>query len=230
MTKRRRRILFWTVVVLFGFALVPASCVARAVWFPPTFDVVSIREAPSYQDPALLDRAWKLPVAASYRASLAYQSNGSTCGPASLANVVRSLGLAPDATEASILDGTGKCSVGFCFGGLTLDELAEIARAKTGRSARLIRDISYAEFRTHLPRMNDPKLRYVANFQRGLLFSKGTGHHSPIGGWLSHEDLVFVLDVNENFGPWLVEAKRLHQAMDSVDSSSGLERGLLVIE
>jgi len=33
------------------------------------------------------------------------------------------------------------------------------------------------------------------------LLSSGGGHHSPLGGCLEAEDLVFVLDVNEKFGP-----------------------------
>ena len=67
----------------------------------------------------------------------------------------------------------------------------------------------------------------MINFHRRPLFGAGGGHHSPIGGYLEPEDLVFVLDVNERFGPWLVSSDRLFEAMDSVDSSSGMKRGLL---
>jgi len=70
----------------------------------------------------------------------------------------------------------------------------------------------------------------LVNFHRGLLFGKGTGHHSPIAGYLEAEDLVLVLDVNEKFGPWLVSSERPFRAMDSIDSSSGTKRGLLVFE
>ena len=41
---------------------------------------------------ALLDRAWQLPVAATFKRNVVWQSNESVCGPASLANVFRSLG------------------------------------------------------------------------------------------------------------------------------------------
>jgi hypothetical protein len=40
----------------------------------------------------VIERAWKLPVAASFHHELYWQSNASLCGPASLANVFRSLG------------------------------------------------------------------------------------------------------------------------------------------
>ena len=39
--------------------------------------VVSIKTTPEYQDPALLAKAWALPVAASYHADLEFQGNGS---------------------------------------------------------------------------------------------------------------------------------------------------------
>ena len=42
--------------------------------------------------------------------------------------------------------------------------------------------------------------------------------------------LVLVLDVNADFGPWLVTSERLFTAMDSVDSSSGKKRGLLLLD
>lgn len=68
------------------------------------------------------------------------------------------------------------------------------------------------------------------NFNRGLLFGQGGGHFSPIGGYLPDQDLVFVLDVNPSFGPWLVPTDRLYRAVDSVDAESHRKRGLLVIE
>jgi hypothetical protein len=59
-------------------------------------------------------------------------------------------------------------------------------------------------------------------------FGAGAGHHSPNAGYLEAEDMVFVLDVNENFGPWLVERSRLFSAMDTFDGDR--KRGLLLIE
>jgi hypothetical protein len=40
--------------------------------------------------------------------------------------------------------------------------------------------------------------------------------------------LVFVLDVNRDFGAWLVERPRLFAAMDTLDGDK--KRGLLEIE
>jgi hypothetical protein len=87
--------------------------------------------------------------------------------------------------------------------GLTLDELAEVARANTSRKITVLRDLNEEQFREHLRRSNDPGWRYVVNFSRERIFGAGVGHHSPIGGYLEAEDRVFVLDVNSAYEPWL---------------------------
>ncbi|MEZ4451247.1 MAG: phytochelatin synthase family protein [Nannocystaceae bacterium] len=214
------------IALVIALALVAAITLRAEV-----FEVTSIREAASYQDPALLERAWALPVAASYpREALVYQPRASFCGPTSLANVAASLGLDREATPWAVLEGTGYCWIGECIPGLTLDELAEIARQKLGRSVTVLRDLDLEAFRGHLRRSNDPGRRYVINFLRGPLFREGGGHHSPIGGYLEAEDLVLVLDVNAAFRPWLVESARLFAAMDTIDGSTGEKRGMLLLE
>lgn len=177
--------------------------------------------------PELIERAWRLPVSSTFAHRVTWQTNGSRCGPAALANVYRSLGDSPT-SEALVLDGTGRCSTGVCIMGLTLDELADVARAHTRRKVTVLRDLSEAEFREHLRRSNDPSRRYVVNFHRAPIFGAGAGHHSPIGGYLEAEDLVFVLDVNEDYRPWLVERSRLYAAVDTRDGDA--KRGLLLIE
>lgn len=177
--------------------------------------------------PELMERAWALPVAATFQSNISWQSNGSLCGPASLANVFRSMG-EEETTESEILEGTGMCWTGFCIMGLTLDELAAVARRHTQRQVSLLRNITADEFLEHMKRSNDPGRRYVINFTREKIFGSGVGHHSPIGGYLEAQDLVLVLDVNEDYKPWLVERERLFAAMDTVDGDS--KRGLLLIE
>ena len=174
----------------------------------------------------LVDRAWRLPTAATFNRTITWQTNGSLCGPASLANSFRSLG-DDKRTEAEVLRGTGRCLLGFCVMGLTLDELAEVAR-HSNRKVTVLRDLTPDDFREHLRRSNDPSRRYIANFSRESVFGAGVGHHSPIGGYLEAEDLVFVLDVNDEFQPWLVERERLYSALNTFDGSK--KRGLLLIE
>ena len=222
---RRRRTAVIAAVVLGFLAYFPL----RATVFAPRYDVPSISATQEYQDVALLDRAWALPVAATYERRVVFQSNGSVCGPAAVANVLRSLGDAT-ASQERVLEGTGMCRSGFCIVGLTLDELAGIVRQKTAKKVTVVRDIGIDELREHLRRSNDPARRTLVNFHRGLLFGKGPGHHSPIAGYLADEDLVLVLDVNGAFGPWLVKTERLFRAMDTVDGSSSKKRGLIVLE
>jgi len=177
--------------------------------------------------PELMERAWRLPVAASFNRQVDWQSNGSRCGPAAVANAYRSLG-ETTSTEGKVLADTGRCWTGFCILGLSLDELADVARANTNRKVTLLRDLSEEQFRAHLRHSNDPGRRYIVNFSRERIFGAGVGHHSPIGGYLEAEDLVFVLDVSQNYQPWLVERKRLFDAVNTLDGDR--KRGLLLIE
>jgi hypothetical protein len=169
-------------------------------------------EASVEQSPQLLNRAWTLPVAGGFGRILTWQTNGSLCGPASVANVFRSIG-EEETSEAEVLEGTGWCRLGFCWMGLTLDELAELAPE---------------EFQRHIEASNNPSKRYIVNFSREAIFGAGVGHHSPIGGYLQAEDLVFVLDVNERFKPWLVSREKLYSAVNTFDGDQ--KRGLLLIE
>ncbi len=223
----RLRAVRLVLLVLATLIAVPASFVIRGIFFPTKFNVPSIRGEGTYQDAALLERAWHLPVAATYQRRLFFQPNGSVCGPTSVANVERSLGQ-EGASVDSVLEGTGKCWTGMCLMGLSLDELAEVARHSTGRKVTVLRNLTLAQFREELTHVNDLSRRYIANFQRAPLFAQGGGHHSPIAGYLEAEDLVLVLDVNEKFKPWLVKSERLFKAIDTGDADA--KRGLLRIE
>lgn len=177
--------------------------------------------------PELMARAWALPVAAAFGQKLDSQTNASFCGPATLANVFRSLGEAAS-NEKAVLKDTGKCQAGMCFMGLTLDELGDIARKHTQRSVTVLRDLTADQFRDYLRKSNDPSRRYTINFTRKNIFGGGGGHHSPIGGYLEDKDLVFVLDVNAEYGPWLISRSKLFAAMDTLDGKK--KRGMLEIE
>jgi phytochelatin synthase len=226
---RTRKIVVWTAtaaVLLGGSAVVLPSLISAGSADHP---LVSIKETRDYQNPALLEKAWALPVAAAYRSDIDFQRNGSVCGPASLVNVLHSL--KQPGNEESILQGTNFSTVlGYLPEGLTLDQLADIARMKLQRKVTVLRDLDLAAFRDQLSQANDPSRRYVINFSRGPLFATGGGHHSPIAGYLKDEDLVLVLDVNEKYGPWLVRSERLYEAMNSVDTTAQKKRGLLLIQ
>ncbi|ACL63176.1 phytochelatin synthase family protein [Methylobacterium nodulans] len=213
--------------------LIATACLALGIPGAIALAPISPRVSPEAIQSAvtrsgpLLDRAWQLPVAASFRRDLVWQSNVSLCGPASVASAFRSLNERAD-TESAVLAGTGRCWTGFCVLGLTLDQLADVARTHTKRKVIVLRDLSADEFREHMRRANDSGRRYIINFSRASIFGGGAGHHSPVGGYMEAEDLVFVLDVNRNYQPWLIERPRLYSAMDTLDGDK--KRGLLLIE
>jgi Phytochelatin synthase len=190
--------------------------------------VVSIPRTREFQDPAVLK--WALPVAATYRhGGYEYQANPSFCGPASAANVLHSEGVS--ATQRSVLSGSDIHPIfGLLPMGITLDQEAALLRTNTRQRVRVLRDLSLGEFRAQLPQANDLSRRYIVNFHRGPLFGIGHGHFSPILGYLADEDLVFVGEVNHDYMPFVVSSARLFDAMNTVDSASGLKRGLLVID
>ncbi len=143
----------------------------------------------------------------------------SICGPTSVANVLRSLGVKAGRNPLR----------GFGVRAMSLDQVvresAEVAPA--GWRVEAVRPASVEALREVMREANDPERRFVSNFARGPLFGGGSGHHSPIGGYLEDEDLVFVLDVNASYGPWLVSTERLFEAMSTVaDWSTGRTRGL----
>jgi hypothetical protein len=231
MAKRRNVVLGFVagVVVALGAAVValPPLLFSDGVDYSHAQSIKSTHE---YQDGALLERAWALPVASIYRKDgVDFQHNGSFCGPTSAVNVMRSLGESAD--QAHVLDDTdAHPHLGMLWGGITLDHLAEIVKHKSGKRVTVLRDLTLAEFRAEMAKTNDPAARYIVNFHRGPLFATGGGHHSPIGGYLAAEDLVLVVDVNQKYKPWLVPTARLFAAVDTVDKSTGKKRGLLRIE
>jgi Phytochelatin synthase len=213
--------------ILIGFLLVLALLVSAAVNLLPAKVPPEVIEAAVTRSQALLDRAWQLPVAATFDRHLAWQSNPSVCGAATLANIFRSLREEPD-TEGEALAGVDRCWFGICPVGLTLDQLAEAAQRKTERKVTVLRDLTPEAFHAVLRQANDQNRRYIVNFSRKAIFGAGVGHHSPIGGYLEEEDLVLVLDVNRNFQPWLIERARLYAAVDTTDGER--KRGILLIE
>src|ERR1700738_3921056 len=202
-------------LALVAVALVPTGILGAGIVLirqskvPPDAIASSVTRTPE-----LVERAWRLPVAATFNRQLTWQSIVSRCGPAAVANIYRSLKEAA-ATEAKVLVGGGW--TGMCIIGLTLDELADVARVNMSRSVTVLRYLTEEQFREHLRRSNVPGRRYIVNFNRERIFGAGGGHHSPIGGYLEHEDLVFALDVNSQFQPWLVERSRLFSAVNTHD-------------
>lgn len=170
------------------------------------------------RDEGLLAEAWRLPSAQRYQPLLS-QSVTSICGPTSAGNALKSMGADRGRNPFSR----------FGLRAMSLDQLAresaEIVPSDWRVDVVRLRDVD--QLRDELRKVNDERFRYIANFSRRPLFGHGGGHHSPLGGYLERDDLAFVLDVNASYGPWLVEAEKLFDALDTTDRGDGQSRGLV---
>ncbi len=79
--------------------------------------------------------------------------------------------------------------------------------------------------------LSDPSDRLIVNYDRSLLGQKGRGHFSPLAAYDSISDKVLLLDVARYRYPsvW-ISTSDLLKAMLTLDSTSGMYRGLLVIK
>jgi len=186
--------------------------------------------SPIEQDPDLLEHAWSLPVALLYRDDgYETQQNWTNCGPTSAANLLQSMGVDLDQREVARTAGV-RTFFGLIMGGLTLDQMADVLRETTAREVVIHRNLDLDGLRAHMHRANNPGHRFIVNFDRRPLWGEGAGHFSPVLGYLGAHDQVFVGDVNDDFDPFLTPTERLLEALNTVDSETGLMRGLLEVD
>ncbi|KAL0461087.1 UNVERIFIED_CONTAM: Glutathione gamma-glutamylcysteinyltransferase 1 [Sesamum latifolium] len=70
----------------------------------------------------------------------------------------------------------------------------------------------------------------IASYHRGAFKQTGTGHFSPIGGYHAERDMALILDVARfKYPPHWVPLGLLWEAMDTVDESTGLRRGFMLV-
>jgi Phytochelatin synthase len=224
-----RRALLYALLALAAALLLTGGVILGPLLFARNeyAHVQSIEARADFRDPELMIAAWQLPVARKYRReTYEYQDNQSFCGPASLANLLRSIGI--DKSQHQVIDGSQyEPWFGVLIGGMTIDELAALLDHHVPHRVSIIRDASLADFRQLMRSANDPARRYVVNFHRGPIFGRGHGHFSPILGYLEQKDLVLVGDTNAEYQPFLVKSEILWRATDTIDSETGKERGLI---
>jgi hypothetical protein len=116
--------------------------------------------------------------------------------------------------------------------GMTLEQLAGLLAGHGLRVERHHGDrLSLAQFRSLLRRnLGEPGDRLLVNYHRGSLGQAGGGHIAPLAAYHAPSDRVLLLDVARYRYPsvW-VPVESLWQAIRTVDSSSGLSRGVLAI-
>ncbi|KAE9310816.1 hypothetical protein PF008_g20364 [Phytophthora fragariae] len=70
----------------------------------------------------------------------------------------------------------------------------------------------------------------VLNYSRKVLGQTGDGHFSPIGGYHAERDMVLLMDVARfKYPPHWVKLSRVFEAMQKIDTSMDLPRGLAVL-
>jgi glutathione gamma-glutamylcysteinyltransferase len=115
--------------------------------------------------------------------------------------------------------------------GLEIEELACLARCN-GASVELryAEETDVAQFRSALGDAARGASVLIASYARSVLRQTGSGHFSPIGGYLGARDLALVLDVARfKYPPHWLGAELLFQAMLPADPATGRSRGWLTL-
>ncbi|KAG8370823.1 hypothetical protein BUALT_Bualt13G0023500 [Buddleja alternifolia] len=77
---------------------------------------------------------------------------------------------------------------------------------------------------------NSDDCHVISSYHRGAFNQTGTGHFSPIGGYHAERDMALILDVARfKYPPHWVPLHLLWEAMDTIDESTGLHRGFMLV-
>ena len=169
------------------------------------------------------------PLAQTFLRDFRVQGYGSSCGPASLRNVLASL-QRPVASERELFQGNTAQWLRMRLTGMTLDEVAALAEASGIGTVRVRRDLPEQGFRDLLQSLSRPGRRLIVNFDRAPIHGVSLGHFSPIGGYDPASDRILLLDVTPGFGVQLVPTALMYAAMFTLDPLSGRPRGLIQID
>jgi hypothetical protein len=120
--------------------------------------------------------------------------------------------------------------------GMSLEQLHGLLNSTANDSNLIVRryhgsQLDLAHFRLLLRRnLSDASNRILVNYDRRLIGQPGGGHISPLAAYDTRSDRVLILDVARYRYPaaW-VAVPALWQAIRSIDTSSGLSRGLIEI-
>jgi len=172
------------------------------------------------------------------------QENQAFCGVASVVMVLNGLGIAaPNApewdrnyfTQENVLNADTEVVIPrekIARQGLTLEELSGIfASYPVQVEHHHGGDVSLDEFRRLIvTNLAEPDNFVVVNYLRRAIGQERGGHISPLGAYDAASDQVLILDVSRyKYPPVWVEMEALWNAVNTVDSVSGLTRGVVVV-
>mmetsp|Transcript_17260 Transcript_17260/g.31269 ORF Transcript_17260/g.31269 Transcript_17260/m.31269 type:complete len:274 (+) Transcript_17260:90-911(+) len=188
----------------------------------------------------LVQKALSLPTAQVYlkENALEFQITEGYCSVATQRNLLKSIpGFSTEKLPCSSKRG----------GPSTAEEFSSSLSAISGYRTKVVHGSSegYEVFRQALCQSNEPeKYRVAVNFLRSSLMGFGYpvwlpsnillafvgGHFSPVLGYLEEENLVAIFDTNHKYGFYLCDAKRLFDAVNTVDVTNGSKRGLIIMD
>ena len=172
------------------------------------------------------------------------QENQAFCGIASTVMVLNSIGIpAPNApewnrdyfTQDNVFTAQTEAIITrqkIARQGLTLAELAGILASYPVQVERHHgSDVSLNQFRELIAaNMAEADNFIVVNYLRRSIGQERGGHISPLAAYNADTDQVLILDVSRyKYPPVWVEVETLWNAINTVDSVSGLTRGVVVV-
>lgn len=187
----------------------------------------------------LVQKALSLPTAQVYlkENALEFQITEGYCSVVTQRNLLKSIpGFPAEKVPCSTKKG----------GPSTAGEFSSSLSAISGYRTKVVHGSSdgYEAFRNALCQSNEPeRYRVAVNFLRSALMGFGNvwlpsnwmlafagGHFSPVLGYLENENLVAIFDTNHKYGFYLCDAKRLFNAVNTVDVANGITRGVIVMD
>ncbi|PAN32842.1 hypothetical protein PAHAL_5G516000 [Panicum hallii] len=167
------------------------------------------------------------------------QSEPAFCGLASLAIVLNALAIDPGRRWKGPWRWFDESMLDCCepldkvkAQGITFGKVACLAHC-SGADVQPFRasQITVDDLRRHLIRCTSSRdCHLIASYHRKPLKQTGTGHFSPIGGYHAGQDMALILDVARfKYPPHWVPLPLLWEAMNTIDESTGLLRGFMLI-
>ncbi|MEL6353767.1 MAG: phytochelatin synthase family protein [Cyanobacteria bacterium J06627_28] len=239
MFQRQRRLWLASVLASFGLAVGSSQLQAQPLPLPE-----HLTDLTSPTGQTLLQESEAqtdfLPLMSQY----VTQENQAFCGIASMVMVLNSLGVpAPNApewnrdyfTQENLFNAQTEAIIPrerIARQGLTLEEVTSILASYPVEVARYHgSDVSLDQFRQLVAtNLAEPNNFVVINYLRRSIGQESGGHISPLAAYDADTDQVLILDVSRyKYPPVWVEVEALWNATNTIDSVSGLSRGLVTV-
>jgi hypothetical protein len=242
-------------IVLIGFAFIRFSDmidVIRKVFFSPHLTLLEAsgrgRE----------DKVWGSHVGRCYAKALEYQQREGFCSSTTMRCMLRSYNVAlPTEKQVAVPPAVGKPDtpegvrnklLALCVTAKGSPQL-QVTLCRGSEAEGATQEEHYQAFLEQVRLVNHPSgmYRVGANFLRGAIFGAPSfwpatamlvllgGHFSPVVGFFEGDlkafpegPLVALFDVNDAYGLCLIPARRMFEAVHTIDLFTGSKRGLVV--